>query len=63
VDPECNPGPAHEPNLKRGVRALRPEEAPYYPTEEELNRSHQAPAPAPAPASTKSRSSLRNPSK
>jgi type II secretory pathway component GspD/PulD (secretin) len=61
VDPECNPGPAHEPNLKRGVRALRPQEAPYYPTEEELSRGHAAPAPA--PVSTKSRSSLRNPSK
>jgi type II secretory pathway component GspD/PulD (secretin) len=61
VDPECNPGPAHEPNLQRGVRALRPQEAPYYPTEEELSRGRSAPAPA--PASTKSRSSLRNPSK
>lgn len=31
-----NPGPAHEPNLRRGIRGLRPEEAPYYPTQEEL---------------------------
>jgi type II secretory pathway component GspD/PulD (secretin) len=60
VDPECNPGPAHEPNLKRGVRALRPQEAPYYPTEEELNRSNTAPEPAPAPVSTKSRSRFSN---
>ncbi len=42
VDPECNPGPAHEPNLKRGVRGLRPQEAPYYPTEGELNRTAPA---------------------
>jgi len=60
IDPECNPGPAHEPNLKRGVHALRPQEAPYYPTEEELNRSNTAPAPAPAPASTRSRSRFSN---
>jgi type II secretory pathway component GspD/PulD (secretin) len=30
IDPE-NPGPAHEPNMKRSVRGLQPEEAPYYP--------------------------------
>jgi type II secretory pathway component GspD/PulD (secretin) len=52
VDPECNPGPAHEPNLKRGVRGLRPEEAPYYPTQEELDHSKSAPAPAPASTTT-----------
>ncbi len=45
VDPECNPGPAHEPNLRRGIRDLRPQQAPYYPTEAEM-----APKPAPAPA-------------
>jgi len=38
VDPTCNPGPAHEPNLRRGIRGLRPQQAPYYPTEEELRR-------------------------
>ncbi len=54
VDPECNPGPAHEPNLRRGVRDLRPVQAPYYPTNAELNRG-AAPAPAPAPAATKPR--------
>ncbi|BCX49119.1 hypothetical protein HAHE_30270 [Haloferula helveola] len=31
-----NPGPAHEPNLRRGIRGLRPEEAPYYPTAEQM---------------------------
>lgn len=30
VDPE-NPGPAHEPNLRRSLRGLQPTEAPYYP--------------------------------
>ena len=36
VDPEHNPGPAHEPNLRRGIRGLQPQEAPYYPTTGEL---------------------------
>jgi type II secretory pathway component GspD/PulD (secretin) len=31
VDP-YNPGPAHEPNLKRTLRGMKPTEAPYYPT-------------------------------
>lgn len=43
VDPH-NPGPAHEPNLKRSLRGLQPTEVPYYPRAEELE-----PAPAPAP--------------
>jgi type II secretory pathway component GspD/PulD (secretin) len=30
VDPQ-NPGPAHEPNLRRSIRGLQPHEAPYYP--------------------------------
>jgi type II secretory pathway component GspD/PulD (secretin) len=38
VDPE-NPGPAHEPNMKRSVRGLQPTEAPYYPRAEELTPS------------------------
>lgn len=37
VDPD-NPGPAHEPNMKRTLRGLQPAEAPYYPKAEELNR-------------------------
>lgn len=28
---DSNPGPAHEPNLRRTIRGLRPVEAPYYP--------------------------------
>ena len=35
VDPE-NPGPAHEPNLKRAVRGLQPTQAPYYPRADEM---------------------------
>ncbi|MEP2775209.1 MAG: secretin N-terminal domain-containing protein [Luteolibacter sp.] len=31
-----NPGPAHEPNLKRTIRGMEPSEAPYYPREEEF---------------------------
>ncbi len=31
-----NPGPAHEPNLKRSIRGLQPKQAPYYPRNEEL---------------------------
>jgi type II secretory pathway component GspD/PulD (secretin) len=30
VDP-YNPGPAHEPNLKRSIRGMQPAEAPYFP--------------------------------
>lgn len=37
VDPTCNPGPAHDPNFRRGLRGLRPQEAPYYPTNTELD--------------------------
>jgi type II secretory pathway component GspD/PulD (secretin) len=47
VDPH-NPGPAHEPNLKRSLRGLQPTEVPYYPRADELE-----PAPAPPPATHK----------
>ncbi|MCU0776625.1 MAG: hypothetical protein MUF86_03045 [Akkermansiaceae bacterium] len=30
IDPE-NPGPAHEPNMKRSIRGLQPAQAPYFP--------------------------------
>lgn len=49
VDPTCNPGPAHEPNLRRGLRGLRPKQAPYYPTEQELQRQQTS---TPQPVST-----------
>ena len=35
VDDE-NPGPAHEPNMKRSLRGLQPSEAPYYPRATEV---------------------------
>ena len=38
IDPE-NPGPAHEPNLRRSVRGLQPSEAPYYPRSGEMTTS------------------------
>jgi type II secretory pathway component GspD/PulD (secretin) len=47
VDPE-NPGPAHEPNMRRTIRGLQPNQAPYYP------RTGTAPAPA-RPAAAKPR--------
>lgn len=31
-----NPGPAHEPNMKRTIRSLQPAQAPYYPRADEL---------------------------
>jgi type II secretory pathway component GspD/PulD (secretin) len=31
-----NPGPAHEPNMKRSLRGLQPSQAPYYPRKDEL---------------------------
>lgn len=34
VDPS-NPGPAHDPNFRRAIRDLQPQEAPYYPRTQE----------------------------
>lgn len=48
VDPTCNPGPAHDPNLRRGIRGLRPQEAPYYPTNAELTGGRSTTTAAPA---------------
>ena len=48
IDPE-NPGPAHEPNLKRAIRGLQPTQAPYYPR---VGEDVPAPAPKPTPAPT-----------
>ena len=42
---ENNPGPAHEPNMKRSIRGMQPSQAPYYPRADEL-APYQAPAPA-----------------
>jgi type II secretory pathway component GspD/PulD (secretin) len=44
VDPN-NPGPAHEPNIKRTLRGFEPAQAPYYPRPEELEY-RAAPRPA-----------------
>ncbi|MES2922274.1 MAG: secretin N-terminal domain-containing protein [Verrucomicrobiota bacterium] len=51
VNPD-NPGPAHEPNLKRTIRSLQPTQAPYYPRPDELEPRETAPAPASAPQKT-----------
>lgn len=40
---ENNPGPAHEPNMKRSIRGLQPVQAPYYPQPEELVPAPKAP--------------------
>lgn len=42
IDP-YNPGPSHEPNLRRSVRGLGPQEAPYYPRAEELKSNKKKP--------------------
>jgi len=31
-----NPGPAHEPNMKRTIRGMQPTQAPYYPRADEM---------------------------
>ena len=49
VDAE-NPGPAHEPNMKRTIRGLQPTQAPYYPRADELARSPARTTPSPASA-------------
>ena len=46
---DSNPGPAHQPNLRRTIRGLTPHQAPYYPLEGE-RAAAPAPAPAPQPA-------------
>lgn len=49
---EDNPGPAHEPNMKRTIRGMQPSQAPYYPRAGELI---EEPAPvSSAPTSAKS---------
>lgn len=48
IDPELNPGPAHEANMRRTLRGARNQTAPYYPTAEERRA-------APAPRDSKPR--------
>lgn len=50
---ETNPGPAHEPNLARGIRGLEQEQAPFYP------RTRPAEA-APLPPQSDSKSGYVN---
>lgn len=38
-----NPGPAHEPNLRRTLRGIQPTEAPYYPRADEIAPSSPEP--------------------
>ncbi len=53
-----NPGPAHEPNMKRSIRGLQPTQAPYYPRAEELMPKKNT-----APAAPKSQPSFSRASK
>jgi type II secretory pathway component GspD/PulD (secretin) len=52
---EDNPGPAHEPNLKRSIRGMKPNQAPYYPRAEELETQHEATRAVAEPSSTASK--------
>ena len=54
VDPE-NPGPAHEPNMKRSVRGLQPTQAPYYPRAGELQPEYKAPTTSTQPRFSRGR--------
>lgn len=51
---DLNPGPAHEPNLCRGVRDLQPYQAPFYPQTTTTTETYAAPAPAPRATDSKS---------
>jgi type II secretory pathway component GspD/PulD (secretin) len=51
---EDNPGPAHEPNMKRTIRDFEPAQAPYYPRADELYPAPAQPRYQPAPTSSKS---------
>jgi type II secretory pathway component GspD/PulD (secretin) len=43
---DSNPGPAHEPNMRRSLRGLQPTQAPYYPRTEEYAPEEEIEAPA-----------------
>jgi len=55
---EDNPGPAHEPNMKRTIRSLQPTQAPYYPRADELMPKQNT-----APAAPRSQPSFSKASK
>ena len=44
---DSNPGPAHEPNVVRTIRGAVPTQAPYYPTQEEIENKPKTKRPAP----------------
>lgn len=44
-----NPGPSHEPNLKRSLRGLQPSQAPFYPSQDELGDEKPPNPTAPTP--------------
>jgi len=46
---ETNPGPNAEPNLRRAIRGLKPQPAPYYPLPGEATCTHPETAPSPPP--------------
>ncbi|MGD7653497.1 MAG: hypothetical protein ACQCXQ_09810, partial [Verrucomicrobiales bacterium] len=50
-----NPGPAHEPNLKRSIRGLQPTQAPYYPRAEEITAPGSSSSSSSASSSTKTK--------
>ncbi len=58
VDP-YNPGPGHEPNLKRTIRGMAPSEAPYYPREDELE-VRQNVSRSPVPEATRDKPKFSN---
>jgi len=47
---DTNPGPSAEPNLRRAIRGLKPQTAPYYPPPGEDVCTPPAPLPCPPPA-------------
>ena len=53
IDPE-NPGPAHEPNLKRSLRGLQPTQAPYYPRTDENTGTYPTSSKSPEVSSSDS---------
>ncbi|MEP4078731.1 type II secretion system protein GspD [Haloferula sp.] len=56
IDPAHNPGPAHEPNMRRSLRGLKPQQAPFYPSTNNA-RSQSTSYAEPASTSTSSSSS------
>ena len=47
---ESNPGPNAEPNLRRAIRGLKPQAAPYFPQPDEATCTRPNSAPSPPPS-------------